>query len=219
MQIYPSLISANDLLNLEQAIKDLSPFAQGYHVDIMDDHFVPNLTWGAAFANAILAATDLPVHIHLMVNDPTRWIDRVKMRAIDTLILHYESFASVELLKAFLLKLKEKEIRCGIAIKPATAVDVLETCVQNIATVLIMTVEPGFSGQTFRNDIVHKIPQLISLREIQQLHFTIGIDGGVHSHNIAMLKDLGVDYVGIASAIFNTPRPAKTLEQLNQLCR
>ncbi|MFH1461954.1 MAG: hypothetical protein ABIF12_03340 [bacterium] len=90
MEIFPSLISS-DLLNLGNTIKELDPYCDGYHIDIMDDHFVPNLTWGAAFVKSILGCTSLPLHIHLMVLDPEKWIDRIKFRPNDLFIFHYEA--------------------------------------------------------------------------------------------------------------------------------
>ena len=94
MEIFPSLIAA-DLLNLERVLKELDPHCDGYHIDIMDDHFVPNLTWGPAFLKQILEKTSLPLHVHLMVKDPEKWINRVKLRPNDIFIFHYEAYKNL----------------------------------------------------------------------------------------------------------------------------
>lgn len=217
MRIYPSLISAKNLLNLDQTITDFDALCDGYHVDIMDDHFVPNLTWGAQFANAIIAKTTLPVHVHLMVENPEKWIGRLSLRADDVFIFHYEACRSGNEINDLLSKLKEKSICCGLALNPSTPVEVLETVLPVLDTVLLMSVEPGFSGQSFRQDVVQKIPKLVSLRQEKQLSYTIGIDGGVTALKIPILRDLGIDYVGVASAIFCQPDPVKALSDLKKI--
>ncbi|MFA6527370.1 MAG: ribulose-phosphate 3-epimerase [Candidatus Babeliales bacterium] len=214
MKIYPSLISAKNLLHLEQTITDFDSLCDGYHIDVMDDHFVPNLTWGPAFTNAIIAKTKLPVHVHLMVDRPEQWVERITWRASDVFIFHYEAFLSIAQIQNLISMLQEKSIRCGLALNPATPIDNIESIVSHLDTVLLMSVQPGFSGQTFRQEIVQKIPKLISLREEKKLTFTVGVDGGVNEKNIPILRDLGVDYVGVASAIFDSTHPIQALRNL-----
>lgn len=217
MKIYPSLISAPHLLNLEQTITELDPLSHGYHIDVMDDHFVPNLTWGPAFVNAIIAATKRPVNVHLMVSQPERWIDRLSLRSEDLFIFHYEACSSINQMQEILSALKKKSIRSGIALKPETPVTVVEPLLASVDSVLLMSVQPGFSGQPFMHEIVQKIPQLVSLQQLKKSSCTIGIDGGVVAENIPMLRDLGVDYAAVATAIFGTSDSVRALHELVKL--
>ena len=114
-----------------------------------------------------------------MVDNPEKWIERLTLRANDVFIFHYEACRSGNEINDLLSKLKGKSIRCGLALNPATSVEVLETILSDLESVLLMSVEPGFSGQSFRQDVVQKIPKLVSLRQEKQLSYTIGIDGGV----------------------------------------
>ncbi len=235
MEIFPSLISA-DILNLEKTIKNLDSHCQGYHIDVMDDHFVPNLTWGPAFVNAIAEKTELPLHVHLMVTNPERWVDRLKLRKIDLLIFHLESFSSATKIDNMIRDVKAKGWLVGIAIKPKTDVKLVFNYIKNIDHVLIMSVEPGFSGQAFIPGVISKVENLIKKRdEIEKnlllerqrmvealldkdrylkLPFKIGMDGGIDSNNIKILSEAGVDQFGIASAIFSQKDYLKALENL-----
>lgn len=217
MFIYPSLISAKNILNLEQTIIAFDLLCKGYHIDVMDDHFVPNLTWGPVFVNAIIAQTKLPVHVHLMVDNPVQWIDRLNLRTDDIFIFHYEACVSIEKIRELISLLKKKSVRCGIALNPATSVNVIEPIVSDLDSVLLMSVQPGFSGQPFVQNVVQKIPKLVSFRQEQKLSYTIGMDGGINAQNIPILRDLGVDYVGVASAIFEQSDPIQSLKKLVQL--
>ena len=218
MEIYPSLISSN-LLAIQQTLTQFDPVCHGYHLDVMDDHFVPNLTWGADFINAIIAATQKPVHVHLMVQDPTRWIKRLNLRRTDFFIFHYESFSQAQDLEKFLEQLESKNIRVGMAINPATPLSVITDFLPSLDQVLIMSVNPGFSGQSFIQETTAKIPQLVSLRKTYHLEFHICMDGGISQQNIQSLYELGVSQVAVASAIFADKNPVTAIQNLYQMCK
>jgi ribulose-phosphate 3-epimerase len=217
VKIFPSLISA-DILNLESVIKTFNNHCDGYHVDVMDDHFVPNLTWGPAFARAVVDATSLPIHLHLMVDNPERWLDRDFLLKDDLFVFHYEVFSDNEEIENFLQKLREKRYKIGIAINPDTAVEKIFPFASRIDHVLLMSVNPGFSGQKFMPEVVEKVAPLVELRKDKNLVFTIGMDGGVGQGNIKLLSQAGVDEVGIASAIFAQSDPVVAVKALYEGC-
>lgn len=216
MEIYPSLISSN-LLHLERTIKLLEPHCNGFHLDIMDDHFVPNLTWGADFINQIREVTTLPLHIHLMVSDPFRWVKRLNLQPIDTFIFHYEAMATPQSILSLAKELAQSKIQAGIAISPNTSATVIAPFLHAIDLALIMSVNPGFSGQKFIPTVVPKVDQLITQRTLQDVHCSIVMDGGINHQNIGPLAQKGVDAVGVASAIFFSPDPVASINELYRI--
>lgn len=213
MEIFPSLISS-DLLDLRKTLNTFDNYCDGYHIDVMDDHFVPNLTWGYAFINAILNETRLPLHIHLMVDDPENFIARLKFRVIDIFCFHYESFKSDKEILSLIDKLKSKNIKIGIVIKPKTKPESVAVFLKYLDQVLIMSVEPGFSGQHFIDDVIYKISFFKKIKEANGYNFKIAIDGGINHSNIQKLYTLGVEQFAVASAIFNSSDPVESLSQL-----
>ncbi len=210
MKIYPSLISS-DLLRLHDTISELNTICDGYHLDIMDDHFVPNLTWGPAFINAIAQATQLPLHVHLMVDSPETWLARLDLKNKDSFVFHIEAVRDISDARFLIDQIKAKDIRVGIAINPGTEVSAIHGVLSYVDDVLVMSVQPGFSGQKFI-DITQKITELCEYRTQNNLSFVIGIDGGVSQDNITMLKNKHVDYVGVASALFGSNDFVKALQ-------
>jgi ribulose-phosphate 3-epimerase len=218
MQIYPSLISS-DLLNLEKTLVTLNSACDGYHIDIMDNHFVPNLTWGAAFVKAIRQATMLPLHIHLMVSNPAAWINRLEIHATDTIIFHYEALTSLGDCAALAQAIRTASYKVGIAINPSTPVESIIDIVHMFDIVLIMSVNPGFSGQNFIAETTKKIAPLIAIKAQERHTFAIGFDGGINITNISALSVLGVDNIAAAAAIFSQHNPVAALHNLYQLCK
>ena len=217
MEIFPSLISS-DLLNLEKTIKLLDKQCDGYHIDVMDDHFVPNLTWGPAFVNAIRNATDLPMHVHLMVEDPEKWVERLELKGFDILIFHIEVFlGSTKICRDLIESVKKKNWQVGIAINPDTDVEDVFEYLKDIDHVLLMSVQPGFSGQKFIPEVLQKVEPILKKRRDKDLSFTLGMDGGIDKENIALVEDEGVDQIGIASGIFSQKDWVAALGELYRL--
>lgn len=213
MKIFPSLISG-DILNIERMIKTFDDKCDGYHIDVMDDHFVPNLTWGPAFVDAIGKMTGLPLHVHLMVDNPEKWLDRVSLKKDDIFIFHHESFFHVEEILSFIKKIKSLSCGVGVAINPGTLVDETVAYLSEIDHLLLMSVNPGFSGQKFMPEVLGKVAPLVEQRQANQLRFSIGMDGGINLENIKKVVGAEVDYVGAASAIFSSPDPVNALAGL-----
>jgi ribulose-phosphate 3-epimerase len=211
--IFPSIISAN-LLNLQADIEQLAPFCDGFHIDIMDNHFVPNLTMGAAFANAIGQLNTKPLWLHLMVDNPASIIRALTIPAGSIISFHIES--KEDHLETINI-IKEKNYLPSITIKPKTGVERIFPLLNVINQVLLMSVEPGFSGQLFLESTTDKLDQLTSYRSKSTHHFRIGIDGGINEKNIRMLAQKGVDDFGVAAAIFNAPNQITALKTLKKL--
>jgi ribulose-phosphate 3-epimerase len=198
--IYPSLMSAN-LLNLEREITTLNPYVPGYHIDIMDDHFVPNMTFGLDTIHAIARATTKQLWLHAMVNNPTALIDQLTLPTNTIYSFHIESQCNK---KDIIKKLTEKKWLPSIAIKPKTDVaQLFEILDATICQVLVMSVEPGFAGQSFMPGALATLNALTAFRAQHKLNFMIGIDGGINAANIAQVVAHGADQIAVASAIFN----------------
>jgi ribulose-phosphate 3-epimerase len=213
MEIFPSLISG-DILNLEKTMQVLSDHCDGFHVDVMDDHFVHNMTFGPMFVNRIAQVTNLPLHVHLMVDNPATWIDRLKLRDKDLFIFHLEAALEFQEVVDIITDVKKRGWKIGVAIKPKTEVTELFEILGDLDHVLIMSVNPGFSGQKFMPEVMNKIAPLVVKRKEMHLGFTIGIDGGIDTTNIKSLSNLGVDQFGVASAVFGQQDSIKALENL-----
>lgn len=211
--IYPSLIAA-DLLHLGKVIEEFNPICDGFHIDIMDNHFVPNLTFGAAFANAIAKASHKPTWVHLMVEKPHEWIHLLELMPGSILSFHFENTTEkVQLIR----RIREKNYKPSIAISPKTPIEEVLPLCNLVDQILIMSVEPGFYGQIFTESVIQKIEPLRLTREKQNLNFTIGMDGGINAKNIALLSEKGVDEFAAASAIFKSDDPVKAYEALKKL--
>lgn len=216
MHIYPSLISA-DLLNLEKVVTELNNHADGYHLDIMDGHFVPNITWGPMFINAIATITQLPLQIHAMVTNPQQWLDNLHLQQKDSFIFHYEAMQSMHQMSNLIHNLKSRSIRIGVAINPKTPAQVLTPWIHQVDEILVMSVEPGFSGQTFI-DVTAKVAELKIIKQEAKASAKIGMDGGITAHHIPLLKKLGITFVGVASALFNHHDTIQALQTLRKAC-
>ncbi len=205
IEIFPSLISA-DILSLKNVIDLLDPHVDGYHLDVMDFHFVPNLTFGPAVVNAIAGVTERPLHVHLMVDKPAQWLDVLTLRSRDVLVFHYEATKQhMQLIDA----IKGKGYKVGIAINPDTPPDSVLEFLPHLDQVLVMSVQPGFSGQKFMPQVMEKLPKLSGT--------TIAMDGGIGPDNIAILKQKGVTQFGIASAIFDSSDPVQAIRDLRAI--
>ncbi len=216
MKIYPSLMCA-DLLNLGKVISKFDEHCDGYHVDVMDYHFVPNLTMGPDFVNAIAKATRKPVQVHLMVDNPKVWVDRLNLGKKDTFIFHYEAFECFRPMKDLISTVKKKGWKVGVAFNPGSELDLVEEHLNLLDKVLVMSVNPGFAGQIFISDVLNKVKKLIKLKKTQKANFEICMDGGIGKNNIKVLSDLGVDSVSVGGGIFYSKKPIVALKELYEI--
>ena len=212
-QIYPSLMAANidDLANL---ITKLDPYCAGYHLDIMDEKFVPNSALDIKTVNMIARSTYKKIWVQLLVEDPQAWLEKLFLPADSIVSFHIESKG--EIMRTIKL-IQEKEWIPSIAVNPKTSVDEVFTYLNILGQVLIMSVPPGYSGQPFMKSTIKKVDQIVSYRQTANLNLKIGMDGGINKNNIVMLKENGIDDFSIGSGIFDSDDPIKTLKELNAL--
>ncbi len=198
IQIAPSLLSAN-FSRLGEEIATVEPGADLLHLDVMDGHFVPNLTIGPGIVKACRAVSKLPFDCHLMIEQPQLYIERFLEAGADMISIHFE--AEPHLQRALQL-IREGGARAGIAINPATPAEALSTAIEFCDYVLAMTVNPGFGGQKFIEPVVPKIRQIARLIHERGLAIPIEVDGGVDVSTAARVTDAGATILVAGSAIF-----------------
>ncbi len=197
----PSILSA-DLLNLQSQVTACqSGGADMIHVDVMDGQFVPNITMGPVLVNAVNKVTDLPLDVHLMIENPDNFIDEFVQAGADYLTVHQE--AAVHLDRT-IQKINSLDVKSGISLNPATSVDTIKWILSEVDLVLIMSVNPGFGGQKFIPYILEKIKELDKLRQQGNYDFSIQVDGGINQDNANSIVDAGADILVAGSAIFSS---------------
>ncbi|MCP5514295.1 MAG: ribulose-phosphate 3-epimerase [Spirochaetales bacterium] len=176
------------------------------HIDVMDGHFVPQITFGNKFTSDIKKITHLPLDVHLMVNSPSIFIDDYITAGADSISFHIENDIHIN---RTLNSIKEKGVKAGICLVPSTPVSALSEIIDIVDFIQVMTVNPGFSGQKMILSCIKKIGELDKLREIKDLNYKILVDGGVNRDTAGMLVDAGADVLITASAFFNSKNPAE----------
>ncbi len=199
-KLLPSLLSANfiDLKNDIDLLIDNG--IEILHFDVMDGRFVPNITVGPLVLNAINKNYDLILDCHLMIVEPEKYVDDFIKAGADIITFHYESTIHHHRL---IHHIKSKGIKAGISINPSTPVHILEPILGDIDLVLVMSVNPGFGGQSFIPISLEKLEYLKKYKSKNNLDYIIEIDGGVNSDNINNISSLGAEYIVAGSAVFN----------------
>ncbi len=209
-QISPSILSA-DFARLADELARIEPTADWAHVDVMDGHFVPNLTLGLPVVEAVLKSTSVPVDCHLMIEDPDRWAVGYAEAGAHNVTVHVEAAADPV---ALARKLRSIGSRAGIALKPGTAVAPYLDLLDEFDQVLVMTVEPGFGGQEFMESTM---PKLRALREHVSgagLDVWLQVDGGINERTIAIAADAGADTFVAGSSVFLAADPLDRIASL-----
>ena len=197
IQIAPSILSA-DFCNLERDLKAISN-ADLVHVDVMDHHFVPNLTLGEPIVARICEVTDLPVDVHLMIEEPGRYIEEFKKSGADMLTVHAEACKHLD---STLREIRKAGMKVGVAINPGTPVSQLECVLDLVDMVLIMTVNPGFGGQSYIESCTGKVQKLRKMITEAGLDVDIQVDGGINEKTIDKVLDAGANILVAGSAVF-----------------
>ncbi|HEY4755096.1 MAG TPA: ribulose-phosphate 3-epimerase [Ignavibacteriaceae bacterium] len=211
----PSILSA-DLTNLAQQIR-LTEMggADWIHCDVMDGHFVPNLTFGPIIVDAVRRSTHLPVDVHLMIKNPDNLLEKFVKAGANYLTVHNEEVVH---LNSTLNRITELGCKAGVAINPSTPVKSLENIAEFADLVLIMSVNPGFGGQSFIPSVLKKIEELVELRKKLNSKFLIEIDGGIDTKTILPALKAGVDVFVTGSSVFKSNNiTAATIELKNIL--
>ena len=214
MKISASILAA-ELIDLKQILPRMSPACIDFiHLDVMDGHFVPQLSFGEALVQEIANASPLPLDVHLMVSDPETEVPKYIPLKPENLSFHLEaSRAPIRLLRA----IREEGIGAGIALNPATPVEALESIIDEVDLILLMSVEPGYYGQKFLPMTLPKIKKLKLL--LQERNIQIEVDGGVNLQNIADLEEAQVDIAVAGSACFSTPDINENARKLKAACQ
>ena len=206
----PSILSA-DFTNLGQAIEDVKDAADIIHLDVMDGHFVPNLTIGPPVIAAIRKKTDLLLEVHLMVSNPLDLLDQYIEAGADIISVHAE--ACTHLHKA-VQEIRKAGRAAGVAINPGTPLSVLEEIIPYVNMILLMTVNPGFGGQKYIPTMTEKIRRLRAILNEQAPYVHIAVDGGLGPNNICEAYRAGADMIIVGSACYGSESPCLALNEL-----
>lgn len=214
--IAPSVLAA-DFANLQRDIEMINTSeADWFHIDIMDGVFVPNISFGMPVLDAINKHAKKTIDVHLMIVDPDRYITTFKKLGTDVLTVHYEACTH---LHRTLQAIKAEGMKAGVALNPHTSVDLLEDVIQDIDLVCIMSVNPGFGGQSFIENTYAKVEKLKALINKKNTATIIEIDGGVTNKNAKQLVDAGADVLVAGSYVFNAQDPIATIADLKQITK
>jgi ribulose-phosphate 3-epimerase len=212
--IAPSVLAA-DFANLQRDIEMINQSqADWFHIDIMDGVFVPNISFGMPVLDAINKHAQKTIDVHLMIVQPERYIKTFAKLGADVLTVHYE--ASTHLHRT-LQEIKAEGMKAGVALNPHTNVSLLEDCINDIDLVCLMSVNPGFGGQSFIENTYKKVKQLKEIITRNNASTLIEIDGGVTSKNAKQLVEAGADVLVAGSFVFNSENPIQTIEDLKNL--
>ena len=199
IQISPSILSA-DFSNLEKDIKKLETAgADMIHVDVMDGHFVPNITIGPPVIKALRGKTSLPFDVHLMISPVHKYIKDFANAGADIITIHPEATPN---LQESIDEIKNFKKKVGISLNPDTKIDIVEDYLNKVDLILIMSVYPGFGGQKFISDVLEKIRSLKNLKDKKKLNFDIEVDGGINFSNFKSVIDAGANVLVSGTKIF-----------------
>jgi ribulose-phosphate 3-epimerase len=214
IEIIPSILSADFARLGEEIGRAERGGASMLHVDIMDGHFVPNLTMGPPVVESIRKVTPLKLDVHLMITDPDRYAPEFIKAGADSVSVHQEACAHLD---RTIRMIQAEGALAGVVINPATPVASLEDILEAVDYVLLMSVNPGFGGQKFIPRVLDKAKRLAEMRAERRLDFRIEIDGGINKDNLAAVVRAGCEWIVTGSSVFHTPDAAATVAEMRQI--
>jgi len=210
MKLSPSLLAA-DFARLYDEAHTVEPLSDRFHWDVMDGHFVPNLTFGPPVVNALRKRLALPFDIHLMIDHPLDYVPQFDVRPGDSIIFHLETGDDPE---AVIRAITRTSARVGVTLRPGTPIERLLPYLDDASLVLVMSVEPGFGGQPFLPDSIDRIRALRDMIDARSIE--IAVDGGIHPGNVRSVVDAGADIIIAGSAIFAQADPIAAASALRE---
>lgn len=212
-KVSPSILSA-DFVNLERDVRALAKAGADYvHVDVMDGEFVPNITIGIPVVAALRHVTELPLDVHLMIERPLRYVDRFCEAGADILTVHVEADSEENTLEA-LKKIRAKGVKAAVSIKPKTPAEAVLPFLSFCDLILVMTVEPGFGGQSFMADMMPKLRTIREYIDRQNPGCELEVDGGVNLQTAEICKENGANVLVAGSAYFKAADPSAFVQRL-----
>ena len=200
LKLSPSILAADFAVLGEQLKKLESCNVEYIHFDVMDGMFVPNISFGIPVLKSVRKTVGTTLDVHLMIEEPIRYIDEFANAGADIITVHYEACTS---LGDTIDKIHERGLKCGVSIRPGTDIDVLTPYLSHVDMILIMTVEPGFGGQTLMAHCVDKVKELRELLNSKNMKIDIEVDGGITRDNIETVLDAGANVIVMGSSVFN----------------
>jgi len=215
-KIAPSILSA-DFSRLGEEIRAVEAAGADYiHIDVMDGHFVPNITIGPLIVEAARRVTSLPLDVHLMIENPDLYIPDFAAAGADIIVIHVEAVRHLHRTVQLIKSLGKK---AGVSLNPATPLNALDYVIADLDLVLLMTVNPGFGGQSFIEACLPKIQALRAMLDRRGGEAELEVDGGIKASNIARVAHAGADVFVAGSAVFNSPDYASTIAEMKRLTR
>ncbi len=216
MKLSPSVLSA-DFAKLGEQVRLVDEAGADYiHLDVMDGKFVPNISFGMPVIEAVRKVTDKPLDVHLMIEEPIRYLEEFKAAGADIVTVHAESCVH---LHRTISRIRELDMKAGVALNPATSVSVLNYIFDDIDLALVMSVNPGFGGQTFIPAVLDKIKRIHKIADDKGLmNLEIEVDGGVTLNNVSAVVDAGADVIVAGSAIFKGDPEKNVKEFKKRMC-
>ena len=211
IKIAPSILSA-DFAHMGQAVQMLEKSGADYiHFDVMDGHFVPNLTFGPPMCKALRPLTKLPLNVHLMVERPGDWVSRFRDAGADIVTFHVEAERHIH---RVLQSIHDADMKAGVVLNPATPLSMCEDVLDECDMVLLMSVNPGFGGQKFIPHVLKKIEKLNDMKLVHGLRFDIEVDGGVNEQTAPLCRNAGATVLVAGNAVFSASDPGEMIRRL-----